>query len=63
MFRRFKFISAPIQLFLLTTSHKLQIDKNDVFANDKIKLLSKTQIGLFIHFVFYIYIITFAVLR
>ena len=36
------FIFAPIQLFLLTTSHKPQISKNDVFANGEVKLLPIT---------------------
>ena len=37
MHRRPKFISAPIQLFLLTTSHKQQISKNDVFDENRSK--------------------------
>ena len=37
MLRRPKFISAPIQRFLLTTSHKPQISKNDVFDENREK--------------------------
>ena len=43
MLRRPKFISAPIQLFLLTTSHKPQIGKNNVSANGEVKLLPKRK--------------------